>query len=67
MRKHIKLIRNHVDGVDLEVERDCGNMIRILTGNRKYSRQFWENLQTACMSALDDLDLHEELKNDYRN
>ena len=53
MIKKMRTVENHVGGLDLIVERDCGNEVQILTGNR--SMQFWKDLQRLCGDAIHEL------------
>ena len=40
MKKHPVTIENYAGGLDLLVERDSGNEVRILTGKRENSLEF---------------------------
>jgi len=51
--KGIGLRPNSINGLDLEVERDAGNPVLILTGNQ--SIKFWEQLKDTCDDALNEL------------
>jgi len=51
--KKMELMVNRAMGVDLLVERDAGNMVRILTGNASRSLQFWEDMRKLCDEAVD--------------
>jgi hypothetical protein len=63
--KKISLIPNHVGGIDLLTERDSGNEILILTGNKKNSIDFWQRLYDQCSDALACLNAptEEEMEN----
>ena len=50
MAKKMSLIENQAKGIDLIVERDSGNPVRILTG--KNSKIFFTNLRNICDNAL---------------
>jgi hypothetical protein len=58
--KNMSIVGNHVvqkngvQGLDLVVEKDTGNDIRILTGNK--SIEFWKKLKLLCNDALDELE-----------
>lgn len=54
--KEIKIIDNGVKGIDLIVEKDAGNPVRILTGSYEYSKEFWEQLQEICDIVLTELE-----------
>lgn len=58
--KELKLIKNAAGGIDLMVERDAGNLIRILTGYPENSVAFFEALRDKADQALEAL---ESLKN----
>jgi hypothetical protein len=51
--KKLELVRNSVGGLDLIVERDAGNPVRILTG--KNSLKFFKELRKFCNTAIDTL------------
>jgi hypothetical protein len=51
--KKMDLIQNRACGVDLMVERDAGNMVRVLTGNAGNSLKFWEDLRKLSDEAID--------------
>ena len=53
--KEVEIVRNWANGVDLIVERDAGNPIKILTGNPDHSLPFWEELRELCDKAIDNL------------
>ena len=55
-RKIIELSRNSTGGIDLITERDAGNPIRILTGKRERSIDFWKRLKEFSEEALDEMD-----------
>lgn len=48
--KHLDLKPNNANGLDLEVERDGGNIVRILTG--KNSLEFFKELKDLCENAI---------------
>lgn len=54
-KKHPTTIENAAGGLDLLVERDAGNEIRILTGKTKNSLKFWEELKDLCEGAIHEL------------
>ena len=37
------------------VERDAGNEVRILTGNKVNSRSFWRKIQRLADRAMDEM------------
>ena len=51
--KKIELVSNTTGGFDLLVERDSGNLVRILTG--KNSLEFFKRLKKLCNTAIDDI------------
>jgi len=50
--KKIETIANSKGGIDLMVERDAGNMVRINTGNKKNSYSFWHRLFNIANGSL---------------
>lgn len=48
--KQLAIVKNGVGGFDLQVERDAGNVVRILTGNR--STEFWKELRDLADEVL---------------
>lgn len=48
-------LENNVGGLDLLIEKDAGNEIRILTGDTKHSLKFWTNLKELCEGAIHEL------------
>jgi hypothetical protein len=54
-KKHPTSIENSAGGLDLMVERDAGNEVRILTGKKENSLKFWENLKELCEGAIHEL------------
>jgi len=53
--KRYKLIRledNEMGGVDLVTEIDAGNIVRILTGKKERSIEFYSRLKYHCDEAL---------------
>jgi hypothetical protein len=59
-KKSPSLIENSVDGIDLLVERDSGNEVRILTGSLKYSLDFWYKMQELSEQAISELSIKRE-------
>ena len=55
-RDKMHLVDNWAGGVDLMVERDSGNMVRVMTGKPDYSLKFWHKLSELCNQAIDALD-----------
>ena len=55
-KKKVDLIKNHAGGVDLIVERDAGNEVRILTGKKANSKAFWEDILEKAEFALQNLE-----------
>jgi len=55
--KKIKLVANSTNGIALLVEKDAGNEIRILTGNKANSKKFWTELNRISVQAMTDLEL----------
>ena len=51
--KKIELVSNTTGGFDLLVERDGGNLVRILTG--RDSLEFFKRLKKVCNTAIDDI------------
>jgi hypothetical protein len=51
--KKMELIPNSAGGLDLGVERDAGNPVRILTG--KNSLKFFKELKKLCDEAIDSI------------
>ena len=49
-------VLNQSSGYDLMVERDSGNMVRILTGNEEMSQEFWEQLKDLAENVLEEMD-----------
>jgi len=58
MSKQSSIAGNKSGGVDLITEGDSGNEVRIRTGSKKYSLEFWRQLKDLCNIAL--LDLNDE-------
>jgi hypothetical protein len=54
-KKHPETIENSAGGLDLMIERDAGNEIRILTGKKENSLKFWEQLKELCEGAIHEL------------
>ena len=48
----ISNIENSTGGLDLLIEKDEGNKIQILTGNKKNSLKFWKELSELCEGAI---------------
>ena len=62
MRKFpMELIMNDVGGMDLMVEKDAGNSIRVKTGNISNSVNFWIKLRNICDQALVEFDVEESI------
>jgi hypothetical protein len=55
MKKEPTLKRNTAGGIDLLVERDAGNEVRILTGREGSSLKFWEQMRELADEAIEDL------------
>lgn len=53
--KKLELIQNNAGGIDLMTNVDAGNKVRILTGSRERSIQYWKEMQEAAQTALDHL------------
>ena len=64
MDKRIELIENTSLGIDLMIEKDSGNSVRILTGKPERSYEFWQRLRAICDIAIDELD---NLKDDLEH
>jgi len=56
LSKKLELIHNHAGGVDLMVERDAGNLFRILTGKKERSIKFYRDLITVAEEALEEME-----------
>ncbi len=54
-KKKPTIIENSVGGIDLLVERDAGNEVRILTGKKGNSIEFWLQLSELCETVISDL------------
>jgi hypothetical protein len=52
--KQPTFVPNNTGGLDLIVERDAGNEIRILTGNQ--SLKFWHQLRNLSEDAIDTIE-----------
>ena len=52
MSKKVETIENQAGGIDLLTERDGGNDVRILTGKRECSIDFWRRIRDAADEAL---------------
>lgn len=61
-KEHPVSVINSAGGVDLLVERDAGNTVKILTGKPSHSKKFWKQLSELCEGALDELDGKEDKK-----
>ena len=57
----MELIMNDVGGMDLMVEKDAGNSIRVKTGNISNSVNFWIKLRNICDQALVEFDVEESI------
>lgn len=53
--KQMELKKNSAGGIDLIIERDAGNRVRILTGKREYSLKVWRGLHILCEKAIGEL------------
>jgi len=53
--KQLDLVRNTAGGLDLVVEKDAGNVVRILTGKQPVSVEFWNELCDLAERALAEL------------
>ena len=61
MSKKMELITVNDDKIDLFIERDAGNNIRILMGGkRKDCLKNWENLKSLCDQVINQLKDAEE-------
>lgn len=54
-KKHPKTEENSLGGIDLITERDSGNEIKILTGNKENSLIFWKQLSELAEVAISEL------------
>ena len=54
-KKHPQTIENPAGGLDLLVERDAGNEVRVLTGKKENSLKFWKELKELCEGAIYEL------------
>lgn len=54
-KKKMELKPNSIGGIDLLIERDGGNPVLILTGNKTKSSRFWNALWKQCGVALEEL------------
>jgi hypothetical protein len=54
--KKMEAIRNATNGYDLMIERDAGNLIRILTGPEKISKPVWQRLRNLADQVLDEFE-----------
>lgn len=54
-KKHPGSVENNAGGTDLLVERDAGNEVRILTGNKENSLAFWKQLSELCEGVIHSL------------
>jgi hypothetical protein len=52
MSKKMDLISKDNGGIDLLIERDAGNEVRILTGKYAISLEFWYDLQSLVEKAI---------------
>jgi hypothetical protein len=52
MKKESTYVENSAGGLDLMVERDAGNEVRILTGKGENSLAFWTQLKELCEGAI---------------
>ena len=51
-KKNPTTVENSAGGLDLLVERDAGNEVRILTGKGEASLAFWKQLSELCEGAI---------------
>ncbi len=58
--KQLDLVRNTAGGIDLVVEKDAGNLVKILTGKQSVSVEFWNELYDLAERALAELGEPEE-------
>lgn len=54
--KVMTLSDNAAGGIDLLIERDSGNLVRILNGNKKHSLAVWTVLATLANLAISELE-----------
>jgi len=52
-KKVIDTTKNGIGGIDLIVEKDAGNAVRVLTGNQ--SLDFWKRMSTFSLSAIEQI------------
>ena len=60
MAKKMYLVRNQAQGIDLVIERDSGNEVRVLMGKPENALKCWSRLRSLCDGAL--LSLGDDLK-----
>lgn len=67
MAKKVELIENNAGGIDLITERDAGNEIRIFTGKKEKSIEFWKRLHQVAGEALSEfgIDPNKKSKKKY--
>jgi hypothetical protein len=54
--KELALLVNNSGGYDLTVERDADNVVRILTGKKERSLEFFKQLKELSEVAINDLE-----------
>ena len=54
-KKKATTVENQAGGLDLIVEKDSGNEVRISTGDEKNSLEFWEHMKELCEVAIFEL------------
>lgn len=47
---------NDAGGLDLIIEKDAGNPVRILTGKKDCSRDMWKRLKILCEDSIGKLE-----------
>lgn len=55
MAKKATTVENQQGGLDLLVEKDAGNEIRISTGDKEKSLEFWQHMKELCEGAIFEL------------
>jgi len=56
MSKKMCLFGKSDGGCDLLIERDAGNEVRILTGKKKRSLNFWYDLKALAQQAIEHIE-----------
>lgn len=54
--KKIEAIENISHGYDLMIEKDTGNLFRVLTGSPKRSLETWKRLKQCCENTISTLE-----------